>query len=160
MRLKGLIDEDFVNYKYPSMFIGTCFCDWKCCTEQNLDISICQNSQLANFKIIDISVEDLFHRYIQNPISKSIVIGGLEPIKQFDEILELIAIFRSNDCMDDFVIYTGYYPEEINEYLNKLKEFPNIIMKFGRYIPGQEKHFDEVLGINLVSNNQYGERIS
>ena len=32
-----------------------------------------------------------------------------------------------------------------------------IIVKFGRFRPNQEKHFDEVLGIYLASNNQYGK---
>ena len=34
MIIKGIIDEDFVNYKKPSMFLGTCFCDLKCCREK------------------------------------------------------------------------------------------------------------------------------
>ena len=29
MNLKGVKLEDFVNYKKPSMFLITCFCDWK-----------------------------------------------------------------------------------------------------------------------------------
>lgn len=61
---------------------------------------------------------------------------------------------------DDIVIYTGYYKEEIEEYIDELKMFPNLIVKFGRYIPNHEKHFDEVLGIYLASDNQYAERIS
>ena len=47
MRVKGIIEEDFVNYKVPSMFINTCFCDFKCCTELGLDVGVCQNSPLA-----------------------------------------------------------------------------------------------------------------
>ena len=101
MKIKGLQDEDFVNYRKPSMFIGTSVCDWKCCNEQNLDKKICQNSSLANSKTIDISVEEIFHRYINNPITKAVVIGGLEPMLQFYEILELIYIFRNNNCNDD-----------------------------------------------------------
>ena len=30
MRIKNLIDEDFVNYKKPSLFIGCGECDFKC----------------------------------------------------------------------------------------------------------------------------------
>ena len=37
--------------------------------------------------------------------------------------------------------------------------FTNIIIKFGRYIPNQKPHYDEVLGVNLASDNQYAERI-
>ena len=38
MRVKNIIEEDIVNYKETSMFISTCFCDWKCCTEIGADI--------------------------------------------------------------------------------------------------------------------------
>ena len=38
--------------------------------------------------------------------------------------------------------------------------YSNIIIKFGRFIPNREPHFDEVLGVNLASNNQYAKRIS
>ena len=30
MKLKGLIDEDFVNYKDPSLFLIFPFCTFKC----------------------------------------------------------------------------------------------------------------------------------
>ena len=30
MKIKGITDEDFVNYKYPSMFIATSICSFKC----------------------------------------------------------------------------------------------------------------------------------
>ena len=160
MKIKGLQDEDFVNYKKPSMFIGTSMCDWKCCNEQCLDKSICQNSSLANSKTIDISVDEIYHRYINNPITKSVVIGGLEPMLQFSDVLELIKIFRDNSCNDDIVIYTGYYKEEIADKIALLSKYKNIIIKFGRFIPNQEKHYDEVLGVYLASNNQHAEKIS
>lgn len=160
MLIKNLQDEDFVNYKKASMFIATSICNWKCCIEQNLDTGICQNAPLARSKTLDVANERIFQRYINNPITKAIVIGGLEPMLQFDEVFDLIKYFRTNNCLDDFVIYTGYYKNEIEDKIEKLKEFLNIVIKFGRYIPNHEKHYDEVLGIYLVSNNQYAERIS
>ena len=160
MKIKGLQDEDFVNYKKPSMFIGTSICDWKCCNEQCLDKSICQNSSLANSKTIDVSADEIYRRYINNPITKAVVIGGLEPMLQFSDVLELIKIFRDNSCNDDIVIYTGYYKEEIADKIALLSKYKNIIIKFGRFIPNQEKHYDEVLGVYLASNNQHAEKIS
>lgn len=160
MKIKQLLDEDFVNYKKASMFIGTSVCDWKCCIEQGLGKSICQNSALVNSETVDVPADRIFRRYIDNPISQAVVIGGLEPMKQFSEVLELIDTFRNNGCNDDFVIYTGYYPTEITLEIEKLKKYSNIIMKYGRYIPNNERHFDEILGIYLISDNQYGERIS
>lgn len=160
MHIKGLQDEDFVNYRKPAMFLGTSLCDWKCCTEQCLDKSMCQNSTLANSKVIEVPADEIFRRYINNPITQAVVIGGLEPMLQFDEVLKLIVTFRENKCNDDFVIYTGYYKQEIESYIHELSTFPNIIIKFGRFVPNQKKHYDNVLGVYLASNNQYAERIS
>lgn len=95
-----------------------------------------------------------------NPITKSIVIGGLEPLLQFDEVLSLIKYFRNNGCNDDFVIYTGYYENEVKDKIAEMKKYKNIILKFGRYIPNQEKHYDDVLGVYLASYNQYAKKIS
>ena len=160
MRLRAMMDEDFVNYKKPSMFLGTCFCNWKCCEELGKDSSMCQNMDLVNSPIIDIPFDVLHQRYIHNPITKAIVIGGLEPMDQFNEVLGLIKSFRFNLCFDDFVIYTGYKEEEIPDNIKALSAYSNIIVKFGRYIPKQESHFDEVLGIELASSNQYAKKIS
>jgi len=152
--------EDFTNYKVPSLFLITTTCNWKCCTEGGFDHTVCQNSSLVPAEIKEYKIESIYNAYINNPITKSIVIGGLEPFMQFDEVRALIDYFRWNNCFDDIIIYTGYYPEEIIDELNCLQKYTNIIIKFGRFIPNQKEHFDEVLGINLVSDNQYGERIS
>ena len=154
------MDEDFVNYKKPSMFIGSAICDWKCCRNLSMDNSICQNSSLAVSPAIDISADEIFRRYISNGITHAVVIGGLEPFLQTDEVEDIIRTFRENGCLDDFVIYTGYYPEEIEGELEILKQYENIIVKFGRYIPDCEKRHDPLLGVSLISNNQFAERIS
>lgn len=160
MKIKDIIDEDLINYKQPSMFIATSICNWKCCNEQGLDKSICQNSKIALQKDIDIPVDKIYSRYVQNPITNAIVIGGLEPFLQFNELVELIKYFRENNIDDDIVIYTGYYLSEIECYINNIKQYKNIIIKFGRYVPNQQSHYDEVLGVYLISDNQYAERIS
>jgi len=157
MIIKQLLDEDFVNYKKPSMFIGFPFCSWKC--EKECGEKVCQNGTLATSPDITIGVKSIVNRYINNPITSSIVCGGLEPFDTWDDLYQLIVYMRIS-TQDDIVIYTGYYKEEIEEYINKLKTFRNIIIKFGRYIPNQEKHYDEVLGVYLISNNQYAEKIS
>ena len=155
MRIKGLTDEDFVNYKYPSMFIAVGNCDWKCCIEGGFDISVCHNSPLAHAPEYDINIDFLYNNYINNPITQAIVIGGLEPFTRFNDIYELIKYFRDNNCNDTFIIYTGYYPYEILKELKLLNEFDNIIIKFGRYKQNTPSKFDEILGIELSSNNQY-----
>ena len=155
MKIKGLVDEDVVNYKQTSMFIILGTCDWKCCIEGGFDVSICQNSTLAKADEIELSIENIYHRYINNPITEAIVIGGLEPFTKFIDIYSLIKYFRDNNCNDTFVIYTGYYPHELMPQLKALNEFDNIIIKFGRYKQNTPSRFDEILGVELSSDNQY-----
>lgn len=157
MIIKQLLDEDFINYKKPSMFIGFPSCSWKC--DKECGMQVCQNSALASSPIKNIGFKTIVNRYINNPITSSIVCGGLEPFDTWDDLYGLVTYLRVS-TQDDIVIYTGYYKEEIEEYIDKLKVFPNMIVKFGRYVPYHEKHFDELLGIYLASDNQYAERIS
>lgn len=153
------MDQDIVNYKKMSMFIATCYCDFKCCKQLNLDICICQNSPIAKSKIVDISNQRIVKRYIKNKLTHAIVFGGLQPFKQFDEMVQLIKCFRQQ-TEDDIVIYTGYYENQLAQQINDLKQFKNIIIKFGRFVPGQEVHYDEVLGVSLANKQQYAKRIS
>lgn len=157
MLIKGFKDEDFVNYKKSSMFVGFPYCTFKC--DKECGKQVCQNSALANSQGIEISIPNLVNRYINNPITEAIVCGGLEPFDTYQQLLEFITELRKQTD-DDIIIYTGYYKNEIQNYINELMQFKNIIIKFGRYIPDQEKHFDNVLEINLASDNQYAEKIS
>lgn len=157
MQIKLIIEEDFVNYRKPSMLIAFPYCTFKC--ERECGIACCQNGDLANSPSVDIQYDEIIERYKNNKYSESIVCGGLEPFDSWNDLLNLIIKFRETS-VDDFVIYTGYNPEEVKDKIKVLSSFKNIIVKFGRYIPGQKPHYDEVLGIELASDNQYAERIS
>lgn len=159
MHIKFLVEEDFVNYKKPSMFIGFPTCNWKCEKECGMR-GICQNSSLATSPTFDISIEEIVKRYIENPISKAIVFGGLEPMDSWSEMIELIDKFRQF-TEDEIVIFTGYEMEEICKKTYWLgNQYKNIIFKLGRFIPNSESKYDETLGITLASPNQHGVKIS
>ena len=153
MKIKGLITEDFVNYKKASMTIIFPYCTFKCGKDY------CQNSSLAKTPIIEISIDDLVNRYINNPITEAVVMQGLEPFDSWNDLKEFVQKLREHNN-DDIVIYTGYNKDEVSKYIKELSVYPNIIIKFGRYIPNQDGHYDDVLGVYLISNNQYAERIS
>lgn len=159
MIVKEIRDEDFTNYKKPSMFIGFPRCSWKC--ERECGMRVCQNSSLATSPNIEIEPRELIKRYLSNPITKAIVFGGLEPLDSFGDLSYLLHIIRDEyQCDDDVVIYTGFYKKEIMRELEIIGSYKNIIVKFGRFIPNQQPHYDDILGINLASGNQYAERIS
>ena len=153
MKIKGLISEDFVNYKKPAMTIMFPCCNFKCGTEY------CQNSPLAKTENIEMDISNIVIRYLNNPITESVVMQGLEPFDSWNDLIEFVKQLRESTD-DDIVIYTGYYKEEIADKIALLSKYKNIIIKYGRYIPNQEKHYDEVLGVYLASSNQYAERIS
>ena len=163
MLVKGITDEDFVNYKVPSMFICTATCSFKC--DRECGRNICQNSSLARAESIFVSDDQIIHRYMQNLITHAIVFGGLEPFDQLCSVMAFITALRKAGCNDDVVIYTGYNKDEVWDALHPFfhpNRVPlnNLIIKWGRFIPDQKPHFDEVLGVNLASDNQYAEKVS
>ena len=159
MRLKGIVFNDFVNYKKPCMTLETPFCDFKC--DKECGQQVCQNSSLAKATTIEYHDYNIIKTYDEDELSQAIVFQGLEPLDNrfFQELLDFIDKFR-NGRDDDIVIYTGFKEEEIGSKIDILKNHKNIIIKFGRFIPDQESHFDEILGVNLASPNQYARRIS
>ena len=156
MKLKGLNDYDICNYKEPSMFLIFPYCTFKC--DKECGKPICQNSALAHEPIIEIKTLDIIQRYLKSPLTHAIVCGGLEPIDSWEDLYTLISVFRgfSNDPV---IIYTGYKEIEIKKQIEKLAEFRNIIVKFGRFIPDSPHIFDTVLGVELASNNQYAKEL-
>lgn len=151
MILSNLIDEDFTMYKKPAMIIGFPHCDMKCG-------SMCQNVVLLDSERVDVAVIALVDRYMNNPITHAIVFAGLEPFNTYDMMVDLIKAIRERTC-DDIVIYTGYAKEEIMHDVDNLREYKNIIVKYGRYIEGDKPHYNELLGIELASSNQWAEKI-
>ena len=161
MKVLTIIDEQFGDYYKPQMFIGCVNCDFKCAREGGFDPKICQNHLWKNQPLIEISPEQIIRRYLHNPITSAIVFGGLEPMLQKQDIFDFISCLREKGNQDDVVIYTGYYPEELCDFIKRLKKakFQNIFFKFGRFVPNQKPHYDEVLKVDLASDNQFAQKI-
>ena len=71
MKIKNIIEEDFVNYFKSSMFILFNKCSFKC--DKEAGCSICQNSQIIKEPDIEISKIEIVSRYVKNPITKAVV---------------------------------------------------------------------------------------
>ena len=164
MLTKGIIDEDFINYKKPSMVIMCPTCSFKCdkeCGEQ-----VCQNSALATSPDIQIDNFSIVDRYLKNPITKAIVFSGLEPFDSFEDMYSIIYALRQRNCTDDVVIYTGYNLNEISAMkrtdgvccIDSLVLLRPLVVKYGRYKPDRKIQYNEILGVNLASDNQFAIR--
>lgn len=170
MFIKGVIFEDFVNYKKPVMYIAFPCCSFKCDKENGAQY--CQNWKVARQPNIEISATDLVERYLSNPITKGVVLSGLEPFDTPQQVLDFVRAFRTLSN-DPIIIFTGYKEEELENgyffrptnhelnraYWNKIKSY-GVIVKFGRFRPNQEPHYDEVLGVYLASDNQYAKEFN
>ena len=160
MKIKALIDEDFINYKKPSMFIATSKCSFKC--DKECGETVCQNSALAATPTIEIHSIKLVNRFYDNPITEAIVFSGLEPCDTPEELFTFIGILMDigiNNFLNlpDIIIYTGYYPSEVQHIYRTIRNIykGKVIFKFGRFIPNRPHRFDEVLGVELSSDNQF-----
>lgn len=164
MKIRGIVQEDFDHYKKPSLVIAFPYCSFKC--DKECGRQVCQNHHLLKEPIIEVSAFTVVAQYLANPITQAIVLSGLEPFDSFTDVADFIYVLRNMYARDDdVVIYTGYTEEELKEELAALLESigwsagRNIIIKYGRYIPGTEKHFDDLLGVNLYGENQYAKRL-
>ena len=159
-----IIFEDFINYKKACMTIEMPYCDFKC--NKDCGKNVCQNFELLNSKTISIDIDDLIERYLSNPITHSVCFQGLEPFykESYKEVYNLINTLRVKyNCNDDIIIYTGYTEEECIKYgyIKPLMQLSdnNIIIKYGRFIPGHDPHLDDILKVKLSSDNQYAKII-
>lgn len=159
MKLKGIIDYDCTNYKEPTLTLEFPYCDFKC--DKLNGCQVCQNSALALAPDIEVSGETIWKMYSENPLTKAFCCQGLEPFDSHMDLIEFIKFIRvDKQCNDPIIIYTGYGRGEDFVTDWSLENFPNIIVKWGRFIMGHEPHYDKVLGVNLASNNQYAEVIT
>ena len=127
MLIKGLIAEDFLQYKKPSMVVLFPKCSFKC--DKECGSKVCQNSELALAPSIDVEIPRIVEQYTDSQISQAICFGGLEPFDSFDDMLALVKEIRSVTD-DDIVIYTGYYNKEIGQYVYNENE------KTGKFTSG------------------------
>ena len=160
IQVKGIIWEDMVNYKKISTTLMMPTCDFKCDKENG--VQLCQNWELAATPSITVPVESFVRSYLNNNITEAIVFQGLEPLDSLIDVCTVCACLSDFKCKDDIVIYTGYNKDEISSNdINLLKScvYGQLRIKWGRYRPNQESHYDDILGVNLASDNQYGELI-
>lgn len=159
MKLKGIIDYDCTNYKEPVLTLEFPYCNFKC--DKLNGCQVCQNSSLVKEPTIEIPLKTIWELYKQNPLTKGFCLQGLEPLDSIDDVLNFIKYIRGNNfCNDPIIIYTGYDKEEVTKFIYQITNFDNIIIKWGRFIKGQNLHYDRILGVNLASDNQYAEKIT
>lgn len=159
MKLKGIIDCDFTNYKQPVITLEFPTCDFKC--DKLNGCQVCQNSALAKEPNIDIPLEKIWMLYNENPLTKGFCLQGLEPLDSIDDLLTFIYFIRKiHNCEDPIIIYTGYEKEEVTKFIYQITQYKNIIIKWGRFIIDRPTRYDAILGVRLASNNQYAEEFN
>ena len=158
MKVKGIIDYDCTNYKEPCLTIEFPYCSFKC--DKINEKRVCQNSHLAAEPDIEVSGEQIWKLYEENPLTKAFCFQGLEPFDSYMDLIELIKFIRINkQCNDRIIIYTGYDRGEDWLVEKDIRKYHNIIIKWGRYIDNGTHYYNQMLGVRLASDNQHTELI-
>lgn len=160
IELKGIIWEDLVNYKKMGMTLMFPRCSFKCDRENG--VRLCQNWELAAAPSQWHDINDIMKLYTNSYLTEAIILQGLEPLDSLIDVYTVAAALKNWHLKDPLIIYTGYNKSEIHPRIpiTIASEIPgDLIIKWGRYLPNQSPHYDPVLGVNLSSNNQYGELI-
>ena len=166
MKLKQIIDESFGDYKEAAMLLVTPNCTWKC--------EGCQNRHLSQLPTKNFPDEEILKRFFKNPLTSAIVIGGLEPLDDMQDVRHFISALGQKVYSEDLpkptiIVYTGYELDEIEDQLYwsglepEMRTYGECILKYGRFNPIYQTKGDgfervdiwnEDLGINLASPNQ------
>ena len=157
--LKTIVEESFEYYRKPVMLLAFPKCSFKCCTEAGIPVTVCQNEPWYKKPNYQYSEKEIIKDYLSNNLTEGICCSGLEPMDSFEELLGFLVEFRKHSN-DVFIIFSGFTEEEKKKEVEILSRFPNIIIKFGRYVPNSKSRYDEVLGVTLASENQYAKKIS
>ena len=84
MIIKTIVDEDFINYKQPSMYIGTAYCNGKCCREAGIPMSVCQNDEWRKTATVEMASDDIIERYLSiTPIIFWILLTVLRDVRPY-----------------------------------------------------------------------------
>lgn len=155
MKLKVILDETYGDFEKAAMLLVAPTCYQKCVG--------CQNLYLTNVRTKTYSDEYIVNRFLKNQFTEAIIIGGLEPLDDIDDVysfvLNLLAMTYSAN-RPTLVIYTGYTLTELpelegwDEVETALKMYNKALVKFGRYIPNKPSVWSPELGVYLASNNQ------
>lgn len=159
IKIKGIVEEDFTQYRRPTMVILFPTCTFKCDKENKCDL--CQNAKLLQEPDILVDPKAIVDRYMKNSITEGFVFSGMEPFDSTEDVYSLLANIRA--VTDDVVvIYTGYtYSELIDRGdIKKLGKYKNIILKVGRFVPNRPARYDNVLGVTLSSDNQFAIQLT
>lgn len=128
-------------------------CEWKC--------KECINKKHKDEYVISFpTIGEIIEQYQRNILASTIIFAGLEPLDSIPNLTLIIDHFRQV-TNDTIIIYTGYEIDEMTSnsdglwLFHELKSYGNILIKFGRYIKDRPKVFNEILGIDLASDNQW-----
>ena len=153
MELISIVDNDELLYKKKSLVLNFPTCDMKCGKKR------CCNAFMLEQEPQSFKISEVIDAYMSNEQTKAIVCSGLEPFDSWHDLQSFIMNIRYY-TPDDIVIYTGYSEEELKDKIPWISVYENIIIKFNRHIAKQSPHYDELLGVNLSSSNQYAKCIS
>jgi organic radical activating enzyme len=144
MLIKGILHERTED----APFVGALIISDDC----NINCENCFNQHLKNTPSINMTATQIIETILKNPLNQGIIFGGLEWSLQPDDMIALIKLAYANGL--EIMVYTGLSESAFDRKLTKVKNVPNIYIKFGKYSEYQKCRRQEC-GVWLSSSNQY-----
>lgn len=152
--------DNITDYIKTSLLLVFPYCSGKCKGCQNYELQKKGDSLKKQFKI-----DSIISYYDSLTTHEAIVCAGLEPFDSFNDLYLLVEnLFSDENRNIDFVIYTGYYKEEIENLVNNMIKLlkdnnKSLIIKYGRYDETDIKEWkSNILGVKISTKNQYIEK--
>ena len=152
MQLKKIEETKTLYNNELSLYLIASSCKWKC--------KICPNAHYSRFETVDIPNTDILQKFKSDDNLKAIVIGGLEPMDQMNDLRGFIfdarKFFEPGD-RPKIVIYTGYEMDELNKMhysglASELMQYGNAMVIAGRNIWKTKKKFYLSINTYLTSD--------
>jgi len=135
-------------------FVGALVCALDC----NIGCKGCFNQSLKEAPIFYKKADEIMDEIMSNPFNEGVILAGLEWSLQPTELLALVKSATVRNM--PVIVYTGH---DINTFLRRvplIKQFTEVLVKYGAYDESKLSLTHEAYGIKLASTNQHIDSIA
>ncbi|MCH4890037.1 radical SAM protein [Acidaminobacter sp. JC074] len=129
-------------------FVGALVCALDC----NIGCKGCFNQSLKEAPIFYKKADEVLDEIMSNPFNEGVILAGLEWSLQPSELMAMIKSCASKNI--PVIVYTGHKIETFLRRVPKIKNYPEVLIKYGAYDESKLSLTHEAYGVRLASTNQ------
>jgi pyruvate-formate lyase-activating enzyme len=135
-------------------FVGALICAVSC----SIGCKDCFNESVKQEPNRCSYIPNILDEIQANPFNEGVILAGLEWSSQPKELIALVKEATKRHL--PIIIYTGYTSDQFIRRVPRIKEFPNVLIKYGSFNQNLRSFEHKEYGVNLASTNQHIQKIS